>query len=130
MNNSSSKDIDLARWTVIRKIDSSTEYRYTIPNGVRLQRGEELRIYSKLGYDQVQSSANYRGASPRPRPELVNRELSSWGIDHPLIENFRFDRSTFCVLGAGNRVETFLFNEAGEEKASHLQSVAVDQRKL
>ena len=85
INHSTTKEIDLSRWILVRRIDSSTEYRFQIPDGVRLQRGEELRIYSKLGFEHFQSSQNYRATSPRSKPDVVNRELTSWGIeDHSL----------------------------------------------
>ena len=80
INHSTTKEIDLSRWILVRCIDATTEYRYQIPDGIRLQRGEELRIYSKLGFEHYQSSPNYRATSPKSKPDVVNRELSTWGL--------------------------------------------------
>jgi hypothetical protein len=74
------KEIDLSKWIVLRRIDSTTEHRYTIPDGVRVQQGQELRIYSKSGIDAIESSSDYRVASSRSNPKLINRELASWGM--------------------------------------------------
>ena len=78
-NHSMSKDIDISRWTLKRRLDANTENRYTIPEGVRLQQGRELRIYSRLGAT-AESSTNSRADSSMPRRELVNNALDSWGM--------------------------------------------------
>ena len=129
INHSTSKEIDLSRWILVRRIDSSTEYRYQIPEGVRLQRGEELRIYSKLGYEHYQSSPNYRATSPRSKPDVVNRDVSTWGSSS-FFSPHSSPNSRVLLLGSGNRIETFLYNIQGEEKASHLQSVAMEPKKF
>lgn len=72
VNHSGSKDIDISKWKIKRHIDSETKLRYTIPDGVRIQRGGELRIYSKS------AGASSGGASNYAR--IMNNELGSWGI--------------------------------------------------
>ena len=78
-NHSMNKDIDISRWTLRRRLDANTENRYTVPDGVRLQQGRELRIYSRLGAT-AESSANSRADSNMPRREIVNNTLDSWGM--------------------------------------------------
>ena len=71
VNYSTSKDIDISRWTLKQRVDSSQEIRYTIPEGVRLPQGRELRIYAKL------SGGNTNEASVQ---QLVNNNIVSWGM--------------------------------------------------
>ena len=78
MNNSNSKDIDISRWVLKRRIESGAKLRYTIPDGVRLQRGRELRIYSKQGSGV--RSPNQSGSSSSSYQELVNNDVVSWGM--------------------------------------------------
>jgi hypothetical protein len=72
VNSSSSKDIDLARWQIKQHVDSTPKIRYTIPEGVRLVRGGELRIYAQSGSNSISESASYQ--------KLMNNEIISWGM--------------------------------------------------
>jgi hypothetical protein len=76
MNHSTNKDIDISRWMLKRYIDSAPEIRYRIPDGVRLQRGKELRIYSKLGAE----SSNQSAVSSLVQQQIVNNDLATWGM--------------------------------------------------
>ncbi|CAF1080098.1 unnamed protein product [Adineta steineri] len=99
VNHSSNKDIDISRWVLKQRIDSTSEIRYTIPNGTRLQQGKELRIYSKHNADLANGSA----ISALVQKQLVNNDVASWGV--------------------GDIIETRLLNHNGEEEASYLQSM-------
>ncbi|CAF1408071.1 unnamed protein product [Adineta steineri] len=99
VNHSSNKDIDISRWVLKQRIDSTSEIRYTIPNGTRLQQGKELRIYSKHNADLANGSA----ISALVQKQLVNKDVASWGV--------------------GDIIETRLLNHNGEEEASYLQSM-------
>jgi len=63
-----------------RRIDSKTELKYTLPNGIRLPAGGELRIYSKLDADAAQLSSNCDVVSSPLHQELVNNNVVSWGM--------------------------------------------------
>jgi hypothetical protein len=80
VNHSISKNIDVSRWMLQRRIDSKTELKYTIPDGTRLSAGGELRIYSKLGADGTQLSSNYDVVSSSLHQKLVNNNVVSWGM--------------------------------------------------
>ncbi|CAF1231078.1 unnamed protein product, partial [Didymodactylos carnosus] len=80
VNHSTSKDIDISRWVLKRRIDSEPELRYTIPKGVQLQQGRELRIYSKLGAGAAESASYNRVGSSLSNQVLVNNDLASWGV--------------------------------------------------
>lgn len=75
-NTSTSKDVDLSRWVLKQQTDSGPNIRYTIPDGVRLQHGRELRIYSRSGAE----SANQGAVSSVVQYQLVNNDVSSWGM--------------------------------------------------
>jgi hypothetical protein len=66
------KAIDISGWILNRHIDSATKVHYTIPDGVRLKRGSELRIYTKSGGGTTAESLSYK--------KLVNNDLVSWGM--------------------------------------------------
>jgi hypothetical protein len=71
-NYSTSKDVDISKWMLKRHIDSRTKLRYKIPDGVRLKRGNEVRIYTKSSASTAIESSSYQ--------ILVNNDLSSWGM--------------------------------------------------
>ncbi|UJR20187.1 hypothetical protein I4U23_023319 [Adineta vaga] len=103
LNYSASTDVDISRWVIKQHINSAPDIRYTIPNDVRLQQGKELRIYSKLNSGEISSYTSAISALVQQQQQpLVNNDLLSWGI--------------------GDTVETFLYNQHGEEEASYLQS--------
>jgi hypothetical protein len=79
VNHSTSRDIDISGWVLKRHVDLQTELLYTLPDGVRLQQGKELIIYSKLGA-AAQSSSNNRVGAPLLQQELVSNDLDSWGM--------------------------------------------------
>lgn len=108
-NHSTTKDIDISRWLIIRRVESTTEHRFVIPDGTRLRKGEEIRIYSKFGINNNEASMSHRGPSSSNYVVLNNRELTSWG--------------------SGTIVETYLFNEDGEEKAAHTQTMVIEQKR-
>jgi hypothetical protein len=76
MNHSTNKDIDISRWMLKRHIDAAPEIRYRIPDGVRLPRGKELRIYSKLGAESTNQSA----VSSLVQQQIVNNDVATWGM--------------------------------------------------
>lgn len=76
VNHSASKCIDVSRWVLKRRVAAAMELRYTLPDGVQLQQGGELRIYSKLGADTADAeSSSYQ--------KLVANDLASWGTRMP-----------------------------------------------
>lgn len=79
LNYSPDKTVDLSRWTLKRRVDGKTELRYTLPDEVRLQPANELRIYSQQGAVNVKSSSKHRSGTST-RQELVNNEVNSWGM--------------------------------------------------
>ncbi len=132
MNHSTNKDIDVSRWVLKRRIDSAAELLYTLPEGVRLHPGNELIIYSKLGADAARSSSNNCLASSLSQKELVSTNVDSWGM----CKNECMKLICFfvclccCCLGMGNTIQTFLFNENGEEKASHTLAIVFERNNL
>lgn len=79
INQSTNKRVDISGWLLVRRVVSGREFRYTIPDNVRLDMGEELRIYANRGAGGAVSPTNQRGGSTMSRQELVNREVTSWG---------------------------------------------------
>jgi len=72
MNFSKNKIIDLSKWYVTQYIDTKIKISYKIPDGIQLQPGEELRIYTKL-------SKNIIASGITPYGTLINTEINSWG---------------------------------------------------
>lgn len=73
VNQSSSKDVDISRWVLTRTIDSVPKFKYTIPDGVRLDHGGELRIYAK-------SAAGSTSFETATYQKLVYNDVMSWGM--------------------------------------------------
>jgi intermediate filament protein if len=92
-NSSSDKDVDVSNWTLKRRVDGAQEISYTIPYGLTIRRGGELKIYARTA----------PGGQHRPPGQVVNDKLDSWGM--------------------GTECETKLFNEQNEERASHSQKI-------
>ncbi|CAF1255120.1 unnamed protein product, partial [Adineta ricciae] len=105
VNYSSSTDVDISRWVIKQKMDSASDIRYTMPKGIRIEQGKELRIYSNRSAGDVSSHGSAISALVQQQQQqpLVTDDLPSWGI--------------------GDTVETFLYNQNGEEEASYLQSI-------
>ncbi|CAF1116324.1 unnamed protein product [Adineta ricciae] len=105
VNYSSSTDVDISRWVIKQQVNSASDIRYTIPKGVRIEQGKELRIYSKRYAGDVPSHGSTISALVQQQQQqpLVTNDLPSWGI--------------------GDTIETFLYNQNGEEEASYLQSI-------
>ncbi|CAF3435661.1 unnamed protein product [Rotaria socialis] len=103
-NQSANAVIDISRWQLIRHVDSKNVLQYRLPAGLRLKPGSELRLYSKLGTEVTQVSSNGSTFSPSSFQKIVLDDVYS--------------------IGVGDRIETLLLNENGEEKASCVQSVA------
>lgn len=78
--NHSHKDIDISRWSLKRRIDSTSDVSYTLPDGIRIQQGRELIIYSKLGAGAAGSSEAHRVFSTATHQEIVCSDLASWGM--------------------------------------------------
>ncbi|CAF0983931.1 unnamed protein product [Rotaria sordida] len=78
-NHSQSKDADISGWMLKRRVDSKPELQYTLPDGIQLHPGNELRIYSKLGADATQSSSNPDYVSSSLYQKLVSNDVASWG---------------------------------------------------
>ena len=79
LNHSTNADVDISRWVLKRRIDSATELRYTLPDGVHLQQGSTLTIFAASGASTVESSTKRSGVSSWSHQELVNKDLDSWG---------------------------------------------------
>ncbi|CAF3392070.1 unnamed protein product [Rotaria sp. Silwood1] len=92
-NTSNDKDVDVSNWILKRRVEGSSEISYTIPYGLIMKHGNELKIYARSA----------QNAHHRPPSQVVNDKLESWGM--------------------GTECETKLFNEQGEEKASHSQKI-------
>ncbi|CAF3757382.1 unnamed protein product [Adineta steineri] len=92
-NGSGDKDVDVSNWILKRRVEGSPEISYTIPYGLVMKHGSELKIYARSA----------QNAHHRPPSQVVNDKLDSWGM--------------------GTECETKLFNEQGEEKASHSQKI-------
>ena len=73
MNFSKNKIIDLSKWSVTRYIDTKIKILYKIPDGIQIEPGGELRIYTKL-------SGNIITSGITPYRILINTEINSWGI--------------------------------------------------
>ncbi|UJR08457.1 hypothetical protein I4U23_012727 [Adineta vaga] len=106
VNHSTSKEIDLSRWVIKQRTDAGPNIRYIIPDGVRLQHGKELKIYSRSGAE----TANQSAISALVQYQLVNNDISTWGV--------------------GNTIETILFNQDGDEEASYVQSIEFRKKNL
>ncbi len=73
VNYSTNQTIDISGWVLKQHSDTGTKIRYVIPDGVRLEQGRELRIYTKLhGSSGTIESTSYK--------KLVNNNLVSWGM--------------------------------------------------
>jgi hypothetical protein len=72
VNYSTNRTIDVSRWVLTRHLDTGTKLRYTIPDGVLLEPGRELRIYAKMNGHGPGESIPYQ--------TLVNNNLRSWGM--------------------------------------------------
>ena len=83
----------MSNWTLKRRVEGFAELSYTIPYGLVMKHGSELKIYARSA----------QNAHHRPPSQVVNDKLDSWGM--------------------GTECETKLFNEQGEEKASHSQKI-------
>ncbi|CAF4570980.1 unnamed protein product [Rotaria sp. Silwood1] len=92
-NSSTDKDVDVSNWTLKRRVEGSSEISYIIPYGLIMKHGTELKIFARSA----------QNAHHRPPSEVVNDKLDSWGM--------------------GTECETRLFNEQGEERASHSQKI-------
>lgn len=92
-NSSADKDVDVSNWILKRRVEGSPEIAYTIPFGLVMKRGSELKIFARTA----------QNAHNRPPGQVVNDKLDSWGM--------------------GTECETKLFNEQGEERASHSQKI-------
>lgn len=92
-NSSNDKDVDVSNWTLKRRVDAHNEIVYTIPFGLTIKHGSELKIFARSA----------QNAHHRPPLQVVNDKLDSWGM--------------------GSECETKLFSEQGEEKASHSQKI-------
>jgi hypothetical protein len=66
--------MDISRWVVTRHLDTGTKFRYTVPDGVQLEPGRELRIYAKI------NGGNGGGGESTAYQKLVNNNLRSWGM--------------------------------------------------
>ena len=92
-NTSMDKDVDVSNWTLKRRVEGAPDLSYTLPFGLIMKRGNELKIFARSA----------QNATHRPPSQVVNDKLDSWGM--------------------GTECETKLFNEQGEEKASHSQKI-------
>ncbi|CAF2155417.1 unnamed protein product [Rotaria magnacalcarata] len=92
-NSSSDKDVDVSNWTLKRRVEGSPEISYTMPYGLIMKHNCELKIFARSA----------QNAHHRPPLEVVNDKLDSWGM--------------------GTECETRLFNEQGDERASHSQKI-------
>ncbi|CAF1244944.1 unnamed protein product [Rotaria sordida] len=106
MNQSASAVIDISRWLLKRRVDSKMVLQYTLPNGLRLLPGSELRVYSKLGGAVAQKSSDQSAFSSSLHQQIILNDVFSMGI--------------------GDKIETQLLDEKGEEKASCIQSATND----
>ena len=92
-NSSADKDVDVSNWILKRRVEGSPEISYTIPFGLVMKHGSELKIFARTA----------QNAHHRPPAQVVNEKLDSWGM--------------------GTECETKLLNEQGEERASHSQKI-------
>lgn len=88
-NSSTSRTVDLSRWSLTREVDRKSKHRYTIPDGVLLEPGRELRIYAKTSSTTSFDSGSYQ--------RLINNNLASWGISIGIDREICF-HWLFCVL--------------------------------
>jgi hypothetical protein len=65
--------MDISRWVVTRHLDTGAKFRYTVPDGVQLDPGRELRIYAKI-------NGGNGGGESTAYQKLVNNNLRSWGM--------------------------------------------------
>lgn len=92
-NTAVDKDTDVSGWALKRSVQGFPEINYTIPSNIIMRPGSELRIFAR----------NAPGAQHRPPYQLLNDQVDSWGM------------STKC--------DTRLYNEQGDERASHSQTI-------
>ncbi|CAF0778971.1 unnamed protein product [Adineta ricciae] len=102
--NRSKTEVNISRWILKRRLNSKREFRYTLPDGILLGSGRELRIYSKRGAADDEVPPTGRCVLTSLRQEYINNKLDSWGI---------------C-----DTTETVLFDENDVEKAFYSQSIA------
>ncbi|KAI0979878.1 hypothetical protein GJ496_001921 [Pomphorhynchus laevis] len=92
-NTSKNKDIDLSGWKLYRKVDTSPDINYIFPSGFRLNSSRNVRVWSRGGAASSSSQISHS--------DIVNNAVESWGV--------------------GVNIVTRLFNDQGEEKATHVQ---------
>ena len=78
INHSKSKDIDISRWTLKRRVDSTSEILYTLPREIRLPSGRELFIYASSEANAIQSTQTI--VSTKSHDEIVCDSVASWGM--------------------------------------------------
>lgn len=79
MNQSANVTINISRWHLKRLVDSKITLDYILPDGLLLQPGNELRIYSKLGSEITQASLNESDFSSPLYQKLILSDVYSIG---------------------------------------------------
>jgi hypothetical protein len=84
MNFSKNKIIDLSKWYITQYINTKIKISYKIPDGIQLEPGGELRIYTKLNENLITSGTT-------PYRILINTEINFWGKNYYLFIYFIFE---------------------------------------
>ena len=77
MNFSKNKIIDLSKWYITQYINTKIKILYKIPDGIQLEPGGELRIYTKVNENLITSGTT-------PYRILINTEINFWGKNYYL----------------------------------------------
>ncbi|CAF2637954.1 unnamed protein product [Rotaria sp. Silwood2] len=124
MNQSASEIIDISRWLLIRRVDSDVVFQYKIPDGLQLQPGSEIRVYSELGADAAKKLLSQSISSTSLCREVILKNVSSMGTS--LYQVILLITLFYLCLGIGDQIETQLLDENGEEKASCIQTATTE----
>ncbi|CAF3336261.1 unnamed protein product [Rotaria socialis] len=106
INQSTNAVIDISRWRLARRVDATVTLQYTIPTGVQVNPGRELRVYSKFGNEVSQLSSSESSFSSLIYDKLILNDIYS--------------------LGIGETIETVVLDDRDNEVASCLQQAESD----
>ncbi|CAF3347317.1 unnamed protein product [Rotaria sp. Silwood2] len=79
INHSRTKNIDISSWVLTHHVDFESTVQYQIPDGIQLQEGGEVTIYSMEGAKAANLPLLTHTISWSLQRKLVNGERRSWG---------------------------------------------------
>lgn len=116
-----SKVVDISRWLLVRRVDSKIVLQYRFADKLILEPGWGLEVYLK---SDEKTNANLSNENVSSQQKIVVNIEASFGL---LKYKFLLPIcSLFLLKGLGEKIETFLFNDKGDEKASCIQTAIAE----